>query len=125
MDGIEGYKAQIKANIGYGILVEQRPNDRELIDSYVELLAEACASRRKTIRISREDFPTEVVRSRFLKLNSEHIGYVLDCMKQTASSIGNIKAYTLAALYNAPVTMGQYYTALVNRDFAAEGGDEK
>ena len=61
---------------------------------------------------------TEVVKSRFLKLNSEHIGYVMDSLKSNTAKIGNIKAYTLAALYNAPVTMGQYYTSLVSHDMA-------
>ena len=60
----------------------------------------------------------EVIKSRFLKLNSEHIGYVMDRLKSNTAKIGNIKAYTLAALYNAPVTMGQYYTSLVSHDTA-------
>ena len=60
----------------------------------------------------------EVIKSRFLKLNSEHIGYVMDSLKSNTAKIGNIKAYTLAALYNAPVTMGQYYTSLVSHDMA-------
>ena len=62
------------------------------------------------------EFPP--VKSRFPKLNSEHIGYVMDSLKSNTAKIGNIKAYTLAALYNAPVTMGQYYTSLVSHDMA-------
>ena len=73
---------------------------------------------RKEGEAIRQEVPTEVVKSRFLKLNSEHIGYVMDSLKSNTAKIGNIKAYTLAALYNAPVTMGQYYTSLVSHDMA-------
>ncbi len=71
-----------------------------------------------SVRICGQEVPTEIVKSRFLKLNSEHIGYVMDSLKSNTAKIGNIKAYTLAALYNAPVTMGQYYTSLVSHDMA-------
>ena len=77
-----------------------------------------CCSTREFVRICGQDIPTEVVKSRFLKLNGEHIGYVIDSLKSNTTKIGNIKAYTLAALYNAPVTMGQYYTSLVSHDMA-------
>lgn len=120
MDTMDSYRRVIKTNIDYDVLLIDHPADRELIDSYVELMAEVCASKRQTVRISREDLPVEVVRSRFLKLTGEHIGYVLDCMKKTTSSISNIKAYLLAALYNAPLTMEQYYASLVSKDFAAQ-----
>ncbi len=121
MDTMDSYRRVIKTNIDYDVLLIDHPTDRELIDSYVELMAEVCASKRQTVRISREDLPVEAVRSRFLKLTGEHIGYVLDCMKRTTSSIGNIKAYLLAALYNAPLTMEQYYASLVSRDFGEVG----
>ena len=78
----------------------------------------SCCSTRESVRICGQEVPTEVVKSRFLKLNSEHIGYVMDSLKSNTAKIGNIKAYTLAALYNAPVTMGQYYTSLVSHDMA-------
>ncbi|MCI8602418.1 MAG: replication initiator protein A [Oscillospiraceae bacterium] len=119
-DSMDGYRKTIKANIDYEILLADHPDDQELIDSYIELMAETCASKRQTIRINREELPIETVRSRFLKLNGEHIGYVLECMKHTTASIGNIRGYLLAALYNAPLTMSQYYTTLVSRDFAQE-----
>ena len=69
-------------------------------------------------RINREEIPTEVVKSRMLKLNKEHISYVLDSMQKNTTLVGNIKAYTLSALYNAPVTISQYYTSLVSHDMA-------
>ena len=121
MDTMDSYRRVIKANIDYDVLLIDHPADRELIDSYVELMAEICTSKRQTVRISREDLPVEVVRSRFLKLTGEHISYVLECMKKTTTSISNIKAYLLAALYNAPLTMEQYYASLVSKDFGEVG----
>jgi hypothetical protein len=66
--------------------------------------------------------PKEVVKSRFLKLDSEHIKFVLDCMRENTTKVRNIKQYLLAALYNAPITIGNYYTALVNHDLYGGGG---
>ncbi len=84
-------------------------------------VTEACGTSRDTIRICGNSIPSAAVRSRFLKLNRHHIEYVRDCLASTTSPIGNIKAYTLAALYNAPATMDQYYAALVSRDLAGPG----
>lgn len=86
----------------------------------MELMVEVCCSRRDFIRIAGEEVATGVVKSRFLKLTQEHISYVLECMNSSTTLIRNIKAYTLAALYNAPVTIGQYYTSQVNHDMAQE-----
>ena len=114
----EIYREIIKENIDYDILLERNPYGKDLLDGYVELMLEICCSTRQSVRICGQEVPTEVVKSRFLKLNSEHIGYVMDSLKSNTAKIGNIKAYTLAALYNAPVTMGQYYTSLVSHDMA-------
>ena len=108
----------ILENIDYDILLERNPYDKDLLDGYVELMLEICCSTREFVCICGQDFPTEVVRSRLLKLNSEHISYVMDSLKSNTAKIGNIKAYTLAVLYNATVTMGQYYTSLVSHDMA-------
>ena len=118
MDEMDTYRDIIRENIDYDGLVLDSPCDSELIDGYVELMVEICCSRRDFIRIAREEVPTGVVKSRFLKLNRDHIGYVRDCLCSTTATISNIKAYTLAALYNAPVTMGQYYTSLASHDLA-------
>jgi len=112
----------IQENIDYGILVERSPHIRERLDGLVELMAEVCCSRRRTVRINREDMRTELVRSRFLKLDSGHIEYVMDCLDSGTSSISNIRAYILSALFNAPVTISQYYASLVSHDMAAGGG---
>ena len=121
MDGIDvmdSYRELVKENIDYDILLLDNPYDEETIDGYVELIAEVCCSRRESLRINQEEIPTEIVKSRLLKLNSEHIRYVMDCMRKNTALIGNIRAYTLSALFNAPVTISPYYTALVGHDMA-------
>lgn len=118
MDEMDGYREQIRENIGYDLLRLEHPYDAEEIDGYVELMAETCASRREYIRVNGEDVPIELVRKRFLKLDGEHIRYVMDSLRQNTTQVVNIRAYTLAALYNAPVTISQYYTAQVSHDMA-------
>ncbi len=118
MEAMGAYRALIQENIDYDVLLRDDPQAQEIIDGYVEQMVEVCVSRRKTIRVNQEDLPTELVRSRLLKLNSEHIVYVMDALRQNTTLVGNIKAYTLSALYNAPVTMKQYYTSLVSHDLA-------
>lgn len=116
MDEMRWVREEIRENIDYEGLVWDHPCDAGIFDGYVELMTEACCSSKETVRICGQELPTAVVRSRFLKLEREHIEYVRDCLFNTTAAIGNIKAYTLAALYNAPVTMGQYYSALVSHD---------
>ena len=86
-----------------------------VLDELVELMVDTVCSRRETIRIAGDDYPAEVVKSRFLKLDSSHIEYVLDRMRENTTYVRNIKKYLLAALYNAPATIGSYYTSLVSR----------
>ena len=112
------YCALIRENISYGILLKRCPYDRERLDGFVELMAEVCCSRRETTRINQEEMCTEVVKSRFLKLDSSHIEYVMDCLDNNTTLVGNIRAYTLSALFNAPVTISQYYASLVRHDMA-------
>ena len=116
MDEIDLYRARIRENIEYDRLLEDNPLNRNILDSYVELIAETCVSRRDHIRISGNHLPVDVVKSRFLKLDREHITYVLDSMKENTTLIRNIKAYTLAALYNAPMTIHAYSAARGNHD---------
>ena len=118
MDEMDGYRERIRGNIGCGLLLLERPYDAEEIVGYVELMAETCASRREYIRVNGEEVPTALVRKRFLKLDGEHIRYVMDSLRQNTAQVVNIRAYTLAALYNAPVTISQYYAAQVSRDMA-------
>lgn len=118
IDSMDTYRELIKENIDYDVLLIDHPYDEETIEGYVELMVEVCCSQREFIRINREEIPTEVVKSRMLKLNKEHISYVLDSMQKNTTLVGNIKAYTLSALYNAPVTISQYYTSPVSHDMA-------
>ncbi len=118
MDEMDSYRELIKENIDYDLLLTEHPYDEETLEGYLELMVEVCCSRRDFIRVGGDDIPTGVVKSRFLKLNHEHITYVLDSMNQNTTLIRNIKAYTLAALYNAPTTIGQYYASLVSHDMA-------
>ena len=118
MDAIGWIQKELRENIDYENLVMDHPADKDLFDGYVSLMTEACCTSRSTLRICGEDLPAALVRKRFLSLNREHILYVRDCVSSTVGHIGNIKAYTLTALYNAPATMDQYYAALVSRDMA-------
>mgnify|MGYP000822110611 FL=1 len=111
---IEAYREIIKENIEYDLLVLRY--GRERLDETLELMLEVILSKRPYIRIAGDDFPREIVKSRFLKINSGHLEYVFDCIDKNTTKVGNIKAYLLAALYNAPATMDSYYRAEVNHD---------
>ena len=110
------YRALLLKNIEYPILVQNNPMDTMRLDELVELMLDVVCSKRAAIRISGEEMPAEVVKSRFLKLGAEHIQYVLDCLKDTAPRIRNIKQYLLTALYNAPLTIENYYAAQIDHD---------
>ena len=118
MDEIDSYRELIKANIDFDLLLQEHPYEADTLEGYVELMVEVCCSHKDFIRISGEDIAAGVVKSRFLKLDKDHIAYVLECMLNNTTLIRNIKAYTLSALYNAPVTMGQYYASQVSHDLA-------
>ena len=114
----ESCRALILENIDYDVLASDPHVDREQLDEIVDLLQETVCSTRSQIRVAGNDYPAEVVRSKLLKLNSEHIRFVMDCLKQNTTRIRNIRQYLLAALFNAPSTMNSYYTALVAHDMA-------
>ncbi len=119
---IESYRELIMDNIDYDILLEDQPYEKDRLDEIVELITDTVCSTRKTIRVAGSDYPTEVIKSRFLKLNAEHIRFVFDCLKDNTTKIRNIKQYLLTTLYNAPITIGNYYSALVNHDLYGESG---
>ena len=112
----ESYREIILENIDYDILTQDEKLDRDRLDELVELMVDTVCSNREMIRIAGDDYPAEVVKSRFLKIDSSHIEYVLDRMRENTTYVRNIKKYLLAALYNAPVTMDSYYTSLVSHD---------
>ena len=119
----EIYREIILENIEYRHLVQNNQIDRERLDELVELIVDTVCSARKTIRIAGDDYPAEVVKSRFMELDRSHIEYVLSSMQENTTYVRNIKKYLLAALYNAPSTISSYYTSLVNHDLY--GGGER
>ena len=107
--------------MGHDILTQDEKLDRDRLDELVELMVDTVCSNRKMIRIAGDDYPAEVVKSRLLKIDSSHIEYVLERMRENTTYVRNIKKYLLAALYNAPVTMDSYYTSLVSHDLYGSG----
>ena len=116
---VEIYREIIKDNIDYDILMQDRQIDRDRLDELVDLMLETVCTARKTIRVAGDDYPSELVKAKFMKLDSEHIRFVLDCMRENTTKIRNIKQYMKAALFNAPSTIGNYYTSLVAHDMAS------
>lgn len=100
------------------LLLRLCPDDEDTIYQIVDLLVDTCATNRKTLRIAGDDKPAEVVRSRFMKLNADHIRFVLKCLAENSSTIRNMKQYLLASLYNAPTTMQLFYQNQTNHDLA-------
>ena len=112
--------------LGMEYLQKDYPYDVDRLENILELVVETVCSKRQIICIGGDDRPIEVVKSRFMKLNSEHIRYVLDCFKENTTKIRNIRQYMLASLYNAPTTIGSYFDALVRHDMAQpDWGGEK
>ena len=119
--GYEEAREIVKDNIEYDILVQDPRQDREQLDEVVELIAETLCSRKKTIVIAGDEYPAEMVKEKLLRITSSHIEYVFDCLKQNTTYVRNIKKYLLASLFNAPSTIGSYYSALVNHDMYGDG----
>ena len=113
---IESYRELIQENIGYEYLCQQYETYREDLDEIVELIVETVCAKRKTTRIAGSDFPHEIVRSRFLKLDNSHIEFVMDCLQKNTTEIRNMKQYLLTVLFNAPTTISNHYTSQVNHD---------
>ena len=118
---IENYRELILENIEYDYLCREFSTYREDLDEIVELMVETVCAKRKTTRIAGSDFPHEVVRSRFLKLDSEHIRFVMDGMQKNTTEVRNMKQYLLAVLFNAPTTISNHYTVQVNHDMNTGG----
>lgn len=118
MDERTSYRNYLDSQLDMEIMYERYPYDRETLDAIMDLMLDVVCSKRKTIRIAGDDKPVSVVKSQFLKINSMHLEYVMDCMKKNPAKVRNIKQYLLAAIYNAPLTMQSYYQAWVNNDMA-------
>ena len=118
MDERTSYRNYLNSQLDMEIMYERYPYDRETLDAIMNLMLDVVCSKRRTIRIAGDDKPVNVVKSQFLKINSMHLEYVMDCMKNNPAKVRNIKQYLLAAIYNAPLTMQSYYQAWVNNDMA-------
>ena len=117
-DAYKIYEEIIKDNIEYSYLLQDSSIDRDRLNEIVDLMLETVCTARKTIRIAGDDYPAELVKAKFMKLNSSHIQFVFDCMRENTTKIRNIKQYLRAVLFNAPTTIDSYYTALVAHDMA-------
>lgn len=115
---VEIYREIIKDNIEYTHLTHDSRIDRDMLDEIVDLLVETVCSARKTIRVAGDDYPAELVKSKLMKLDSGHIEFVFDCLRENTTKIRNFKKYLLAVLFNAPSTINGYYTSLVAHDMA-------
>ena len=111
------YEDYFRRSLEFDILLQNNPYERETLEGILDLLVDTCCSHKAYIRIAGDNKSGEVVRSRFMKLDSSHIQYVLSCLKENTTDVRNIRQYLLAALYNAPTTISAYYQAKVNYDF--------
>ena len=116
LDEMSAYADLIRDNLELDIMLERYPYEQELVQGIYELILETVLTKGKTIIIASNEYPTELVKSKFLKLNGMHLEYVIDCLKSNTTKVMNIKKYLMAALFNAPSTISGYYQAEVNHD---------
>jgi phage protein len=114
---MDAYAELIRENIELDILRERYPYEQDLLDGIFDLILETVLCKNDTIIVASNRYPAELVRSKFLKLNSSHIEYAIDCFKGNTTKIRNIKKYLLTTLFNAPSTISGYYQAEVNHDY--------
>ena len=117
-DQRQQYKDLIMENISYDTLLYDYPYDQDILSEILELMVDVVCTTKPTVRIYGDDKPAEVVRSQFLKLDSEHIRFVMGGLKENTTRIRNMRQYLLATLYNAPLTIGNYYRSLVSHDMS-------
>ncbi|MCF0187265.1 MAG: replication initiator A domain-containing protein, partial [Bacteroidaceae bacterium] len=117
-DERQTYYEYFREQLAYEALLNDFPYEEHLLEEILDLIVDTVCTRRKQIRIAGDDKPVNVVKSRFMKLTYSHISYVLSCMKESSPDIRNIKQYILAALYNAPMTIDNYYSAMYHNDHA-------
>lgn len=116
MEERQAMKTYFQERCFFENLKAEHPHDSQMIEEIGELLVDICCSRQETVRIAGDDKPLQVVKSQFMKLDREHIEYVLSCFKENTTKVRNVKQYLLTSLYNAPLTIDSYYTALVHHD---------
>ena len=118
MKNRELFEEYFSHSLEIDLLLRLYPDDEDTLYQIVNLLVDTCATNRKLLHIAGDDKPAEVVRSRFMKLNADHIRFVLKCLAENSSQIRNMKQYLLASLYNAPTTMQLFYQNQTNHDLA-------
>ncbi len=111
------YEEYFRESLSIDILLHDNPCEKETILGILDLIIDTVCSHRKTIRIAGDDKPTEIVKSRFMKLDQSHMEYILHCLHENTTKVRNMKQYLLTTLYNAPTTISSYYQAWVNNDF--------
>ena len=112
------YESYFRESLSIDVLIRENLGEEETILGILDLMVDVCCSKRSVIRIAGDDKPLAVVKSRFMKLNAEHIRYVLKCLSENTTRVRNIRQYLLTALYNAPATIRPFYQAWVNNDMA-------
>ena len=118
MDERNDYERYFRESLSIDVLLRENLGEEETILGILDLMVDVCCSKRSVIRIAGDDKPLAVVKSRFMKLNAEHIRYVLKCLSENTTKVRNIRQYLLTALYNAPATIRPFYQAWVNNDLA-------
>ncbi|WP_277668567.1 DUF6017 domain-containing protein [Caproiciproducens galactitolivorans] len=118
---VDELRQTVKENIDYDILLQDHRYERDRLDEIVDLIVETLCSTKPTICVSGDDFPAALVKEKLLKLDSQHIEYVFECLDKNTTYVRNIKKYLLATLFNAPSTIDSYYSALVNHDLYGDG----
>ena len=117
---MRSYREIIAQNISYDLLRQEYPHQQEQLEEILEILVETICTTRQTVRVAGNNFPSEIVKARLLKLTAEHIRFVLGCLSRNTTKIRNIRQYLLTTLYNAPTTIDNYYAAMVSHDLAAQ-----
>ena len=118
MDITQQYRRLLEENISLDILKERYPHDADFLDELVDIMLDVVCSSKDRILVGREQKSINLVKSQFLKLNSSHIEYILECLKKNTTKVTNIRQYLITVLYNAPMTMNAYYDAEVKHDMA-------
>ena len=122
MDEYQAYSEIIRENIDMDSLVQRYPYEQKDVQEIYDLIVETVVGKGGSMTISGQQYPRELVKSRFLKLNMSHVEYVMECLRKNTTKVYNIKAYLLAALFNAGTTMSNYYRAEVNHDMPQFAG---
>lgn len=126
MEEVNAYMQLIRENIEYDHYMQYVDwGEKEIIEELYQVICDVVCVKRASIRIGKEDYPYELVKSKFLKINSNHIQYVMECMKKATTKVTNIRSYLITALYNAPITINSYYQQEVRHDMYGGGWSEK